>query len=137
MFSPLSGRALEHSTHKMANKDIPPEVQQEVDREFDRVRATILEASEPGLAQPGPMFNSSPRRTTTSQEKYAPGGHNVPGPLNITKWNIDHPVVWMNAILVVTLVSGAVLFWGRIVLLQAAGLIALLALVDYRVSRYV
>ncbi|BCS19597.1 uncharacterized protein APUU_20029S [Aspergillus puulaauensis] len=120
----------------MANKDIPPEVQQQVAREFDRIRATILEGNEPGLPQPGPMFNSSPRGTTTSQEKYAPGGHNVPGPLNITKWNIDHPVVWMNAILVVILVSGAFLFWGCIALMQAAGLVALLALVDYRVSRW-
>lgn len=53
------------------------------------------------------------------------------------KWNADHPVVWMNAALVVILVSGAVLLWRRIAPLQATEVITLLALADYRVSRYV
>lgn len=71
----------------------------------------------------GQLFNSTPRDTTTSQEKYASRYHKCLGPLNIINWSADHPVLWANAVLVVILISGAILFWRRIALLQTTGAI--------------
>ncbi|KAL4884910.1 hypothetical protein BJY04DRAFT_180964 [Aspergillus karnatakaensis] len=77
--------------------------------------------------------------TARRRREYWLRRHGPPGPLTLIRWNTDHPVVWLNAILLVISIFAAWRFWRKFILTPPLvfGLGCMCAAwLDYRLSRY-
>ncbi|KAJ5805057.1 hypothetical protein N7474_010944 [Penicillium riverlandense] len=84
-----------------------------------------------------PVPPDAPDILRKNWKRYALRKHKAPGPLKIAKWNYDHPVVWVNALLAVALAAVTVSQTGRFSIVQLGIYLALLTFLDYKICQYV
>ncbi|KAJ5604703.1 hypothetical protein N7510_009857 [Penicillium lagena] len=82
-----------------------------------------------------PVPPDAPEILRRNWKRYALKKHKAPGPLKIVKWNYDHPVVWINALLVVVLAAVTVLQWSQFSMVQLGVYSALLTFLDYKICQ--